>query len=183
MIIATQNPYDFEGTYLPENQLIVLHADRAGVPVGGGGDQRAVATPGGARCSNSPSPECSGRASAAGPSDHVKMDRTLTEYIVAFAASTRKRSELQVGLSPRVRWKLARPRATAVMSAGLRDPGGHHGERWRCAPCADTRYTPVHAAAIDHSEDADDRFPPLAAGDSDERAGVGRSRFEFRPHH
>lgn len=167
MIIATQNPYDFEGTYpLPENQL-----DRFFMRIGLGYpsaeeeinvlSQRPAEH---ALQQLAPALSVQDVRALQDRVDHVKMDRTLTEYIVAFAASTRKRSELQVGLSPRGSLALAQAaRATAVMSG--RDyvipEDITENVLAVCAHRVQTRgYTPVHAAAIDHSEDADDRFPP-----------------------
>jgi len=119
MIIATQNPFDFEGTYpLPENQL-----DRFFMRISLG----------------YPTPEVETRVLALRPADHalhalkpalhaidvlalqrqvddVRMDPTLVEYIIALANATRSRDDLHVGLSPRGALALAQAaRATAVL--------------------------------------------------------------------
>jgi MoxR-like ATPase len=121
MVIATQNPYEFEGTYLlPENQLDrFLMRTRLGYP----------------------SPEEEARVLDLRPAlyalpelapvlhredvitlqkqvDAAKVDKSLLDYIVAIAAATRAHDQLQVGLSPRGSLALAQAaRATAVMNA------------------------------------------------------------------
>lgn len=119
MIVATQNPFDFEGTYpLPENQL-----DRFFMRISLG----------------YPTPAVEGRVLALRPGDHalhalrpvlhasdvlelqqqvdrVRMDQSLIDYIIALANATRQREDLQVGLSPRGALALAQSaRATAVL--------------------------------------------------------------------
>jgi MoxR-like ATPase len=120
MVIATQNPFEFEGTYLlPENQLdrFLLH-----IALG------------------YPKPEDEARVIEMRPSekmlhemkpvlgpadvlalqaqvDSVKLERSLVEYIIAIASATRKSEQLQVGLSPRGTLALAHAaRATALMA-------------------------------------------------------------------
>jgi len=118
MLVATQNPFEFEGTYpLPENQL----------------DRFLMRTPLGY-----PSPEDEARVLELRPATHVlddlrpvigrdelialqrrvddaRVDRSLLDYIVSFAAATRTHDALQVGLSPRGSLSLAQAaRATAV---------------------------------------------------------------------
>jgi MoxR-like ATPase len=120
MLIATQNPFDFEGTYaLPENQL-----DRFFMRLNLG----------------YPRPEEEARVLALRPADHallelkpvlhaqdvlalqervdkVRLDQSLVEYIVALANATRRRDDLHVGLSPRGALALAQSaRATAVLN-------------------------------------------------------------------
>jgi MoxR-like ATPase len=120
IVVATQNPYEFEGTYfLPENQLDrflmrmslgypspddesrILHRQPARTalrdlrPVMGGPQlvefQAAV--------------------------DAVRMDQSLVDYVIALAAATRSHEELQVGISPRGSLALAQAaRATALLA-------------------------------------------------------------------
>ncbi len=167
MIVATQNPYDFEGTYpLPENQL-----DRFFMRIGLGyptAEQEIDVL------SERPAEHALQQLAPALTSaevrslqdrvDHVRMERSLTEYIVAFAGSTRRRAELQVGLSPRGSLAMAQAaRATAVMND--RDyviPEDITDNMLAvCAHRVQTRgYTPVHAAAFDRGDQEDDRYPP-----------------------
>ena len=118
MLVATQNPFEFEGTYpLPENQL----------------DRFLMRTPLGY-----PSPDDEARVLELRPATHVlddlrpvigpeqlidlqrrvdgvRVDRSLVEYIVAFATATREHDAIRVGLSPRGSLALAHAaRATAV---------------------------------------------------------------------
>jgi MoxR-like ATPase len=120
MVVATQNPYEFEGTYvLPENQLDrFLMRTRLGYP----------------------RPEDEARVLDLRPASHalpalepvlhkddvvalqeqadaVRLDRSLMDYIITLASATRAHDELQVGLSPRGSLALAQAaRATAVMA-------------------------------------------------------------------
>jgi MoxR-like ATPase len=120
MVIATQNPYEFEGSYLlPENQL-----DRFLMRIGVG----------------YPSPEEEARVLELRPAttvlhdlkavmnrsevetlqkavDAVRMDRSLVQYIVSLANATRRHEAVQVGLSPRGSLALAQAaRATALIA-------------------------------------------------------------------
>ncbi|MDX2115943.1 MAG: AAA family ATPase [Planctomycetota bacterium] len=121
MVIATQNPYEFEGTYLlPENQL-----DRFLMQIHLG----------------YPRPEDEARVIEIRPSeallhelrpvltprdvmevqrrvDEVRLDRTLVEYIIALATATRRHEQLQVGLSPRGTLALAHAARAAALMAG-----------------------------------------------------------------
>jgi MoxR-like ATPase len=120
VVVATQNPYEFEGTYfLPENQL-----DRFLMRVTLG----------------YPAPDDEGRIIAQQPArttlqelqpvmssddvlqlqaqvDAVKMDGGLVDYVIALAGATREHDDLQVGVSPRGSLALAQAaRATAVLA-------------------------------------------------------------------
>ncbi len=120
MLVATQNPFDFEGTYaLPENQL-----DRFFMRLNLG----------------YPRPEDEARVLALRPADHalltlkpvlhaadvialqervdaVRLDQSLVDYIVQLANATRRRDDLHVGISPRGALALAQAaRATAVLN-------------------------------------------------------------------
>lgn len=120
MVVATQNPFEFEGTYpLPENQL-----DRFLMRISVG----------------YPSPADEARVLQQRPAtetlpalqpvlhkddvrrlqhevDQVKVDEALVQYIIAFANATRTFDELEVGLSPRGSLALAQAsRATAYYS-------------------------------------------------------------------
>ncbi|MGD9688132.1 MAG: AAA family ATPase [Phycisphaerales bacterium] len=119
MLIATQNPSDFEGTYLlPENQLDrFLMRITLGYP--SPADEARVLE---LRPSNSPlhtlAPVMHGDDVLAlqARTDAVRLDRSLVEYIIAFARATREHEAFQLGLSPRGALALAQAsRATAVL--------------------------------------------------------------------
>jgi MoxR-like ATPase len=120
MVIATQNPYEFEGTYLlPENQLDrFLMRTRIGYP--GPEDEARVLD---LRPAMHALPQLEPVLHKADvlalqkQVDEVNMERSLLDYIVALATATRKHEELQVGISPRGSLALAQAaRATAVMN-------------------------------------------------------------------
>ena len=120
MVVATQNPYEFEGTYLlPENQLdrFLMHIE-VGYPSAEDearvlelrpadtvlGELQAVLSP----------ENIVGLQTLV---DNVRLDRTLIDYIVALANATRGHDDLQVGLSPRGTLALAHAaRATALLN-------------------------------------------------------------------
>lgn len=120
MLVATQNPTTFEGTFtLPENQLDrFLMRITLGYP--SAEDEARVLTL---------RPSASG-LSAITPvltakqvielqaaTDAVRLDETLIDYIIAIAAATRSHEALTLGLSPRGGLSLAQAaRATALLS-------------------------------------------------------------------
>lgn len=120
MVIATQNPYEFEGTYLlPENQLdrflMQIHlgypsaADEARVIESRPSESTLHAL--GAVLTRAEVLHLQSQA------DEVKLDRALVDYIIAIAAATRRHEELQVGLSPRATLALSHAaRATALLA-------------------------------------------------------------------
>ncbi len=104
MVVATQNPFEFEGTYpLPENQLDrFLMRIRLGYPAAA--DEARVLEE---RPSNRP-------LHALAPvlhrkevlemqdgAENVKIDRSLIDYVVALANASRRHTALLHGLSPR----------------------------------------------------------------------------------
>ncbi len=120
MVVATQNPYDFEGTYpLPENQLDrFLMRIRLGYPTP---EQEARILTIRPAMNQLPSLEpvvSKAEVLALQDSvDRVRMDESLLQYIIALAGATRRDPELQVGLSPRGALALAQAaRATAVLA-------------------------------------------------------------------
>ena len=120
IVVATQNPYEFEGTYfLPENQLDrflmrmslgypspddesrILHRQPARTTLR---DLRPVMT----------GPEVVELQAAV---DAVRMEQSLVDYVIALASATRTHEELQVGISPRGSLALAQSaRATALLA-------------------------------------------------------------------
>ena len=121
MVVATQNPYEFEGTYpLPENQLDrFLMRTSLGYP--SPADEARVLD---LRPANHRLPQLEAVlhrddvVELQRRVDDVKVDRSLLEYVIAFAGATRRHEELQVGLSPRGALALTQAaRATAALAA------------------------------------------------------------------
>jgi len=117
MVIATQNPFDFEGTYLlPENQLDrFLMRISLGYPTP---EQEAAILdlrPAGEPMHTLAPVLRKGEVLMLQQAvDAVRLDRSLLDYIVAFAGATREHPGVQVGLSPRGSLALAQAaRATA----------------------------------------------------------------------
>lgn len=121
MVIATQNPYEFEGTYLlPENQLDrFLMQTNLGYPTPDD-EARVIELRPAEAPLHSLQPVLTPQdvLSLQQRVDAVRLDRSLVDYIVALAGATRKHDQLQVGLSPRGTLALAHAaRATALMLA------------------------------------------------------------------
>lgn len=119
MVVATQNPYVFEGTYLlPESQLDrFLMRTSIGYPDADDEarvlDQRPSTK---ALHELKPVMDADRVVQLQQRVDRVKMDRSLLDYIVELAARTRTHDQIQLGLSPRGTLALAQAaRATAVM--------------------------------------------------------------------
>ena len=119
MVVATQNPYEFEGTYfLPENQL-----DRFMMRIGLGypapDDEARILQKQPARTTLTTLEPVMSDVQVRELQDHVDRvdtDRSLVEYVIALAAATRENDDLQVGVSPRGALALAQAaRATAVL--------------------------------------------------------------------
>lgn len=117
MVIATQNPFDFEGTYLlPENQLDrFLMRISLGYPTP---EQEAsildLRPAGEAMHALAPVLHKAEVLAMQQAVDGVRLDRSLLDYIVSFANATREHPGVQVGLSPRGSLALAQAaRATA----------------------------------------------------------------------
>lgn len=119
MVIATQNPYEYEGTYLlPENQLDrFLMRISLGYPSPAMEAEVLNLRPSGERLHElKPAIHRQDVIALQHAVDEVKVDKALLDYIVAFANATRKHASLQVGLSPRGALALAQAsRATAVV--------------------------------------------------------------------
>jgi MoxR-like ATPase len=104
MVVATQNPFEFEGTYyLPENQLdrfllriAVGYPDRAA-------EHRILTTQPGRASLNELMPVMTG-AEVVTLQDHVptvKLDAAIVDYILDLVESTRHNEQLHLGVSPR----------------------------------------------------------------------------------
>jgi MoxR-like ATPase len=119
MVVATQNPIEFEGTFaLPENQLDrFLMRITLGYP-----DAEHEADMLDLRPASSTLPDL---ASVLGRDevlelqravDDVRLDASIRDYIVAIAEATRSSAEIRVGVSPRGTLALAQAaRAQAVI--------------------------------------------------------------------
>ena len=120
MVVATQNPYEFEGTYfLPENQL-----DRFLVRINLGypapPDEARVIEQQPARrelrtLKAVMSPESVSMLQDA--VDAVQLEQSLIDYIIALASATRTHDDVQIGVSPRGSLALAQAaKATALLA-------------------------------------------------------------------
>ncbi|MFO0893610.1 MAG: AAA family ATPase [Phycisphaerales bacterium] len=104
MVVATQNPYEFEGTYfLPENQLDrFLMRISLGYP-SPDDEARILYTQPGRTVLRHLESVTSGAEVLRLQQlvDAVKLEQGLGDYIIALAAATRRNEELQIGISPR----------------------------------------------------------------------------------
>lgn len=120
MVVATQNPYEFEGTYfLPENQLDrFLMRINLGYPAPN--DEARILHRQPALTSLKelkPVIDRAGVLALQTQVDAVRMDDSLVEYVIAIARATRESDELQVGVSPRGALALSQAaRATALLA-------------------------------------------------------------------
>ncbi len=119
MVVATQNPYEFEGTYfLPENQLDrFLMRINLGYPAPD--DESRIINNQPARnalVSLKPVMTSEEVLALQDRVDKVSMDQALVDYVIALAAAMRDNEDLQIGLSPRGGLALAQAaKATAVI--------------------------------------------------------------------
>ena len=104
MVVATQNPFEFEGTYhLPENQLdrfllkvVVGYPERAS-------EQRILTTQPGRNALDQLRPVMRGDEVIAlqDATPNVKLDPAIVDYILDLVESTRTDDDLHLGVSPR----------------------------------------------------------------------------------
>jgi MoxR-like ATPase len=119
MVVATQNPYEFEGTYfLPENQLDrFLMRISLGYPAPD--DEARIIEQQPARTALTALEPTMTEADVLELQervDNVRVDQALVEYVIALASATRSHDDLQVGVSPRGALALSQAaRATAVL--------------------------------------------------------------------
>lgn len=133
MVIATQNPAEFEGAYpLPESQLdrflMRIHLgypspeEEARILEDRPGSLPHAEEPGSAGAhaglrNLAPALSRDEVLALQAQVDACRLDRSLIDYIVAIATATRTHAELQIGLSPRGALALGQAaRATAVMA-------------------------------------------------------------------
>jgi MoxR-like ATPase len=119
MVLATQNPYEFEGTYfLPENQLdrFMLRA-RIGYPSKEAEREILRIQPARTRLAQlRPVMSAAELMAMQETVLAVKMDDAIVDYILAIAEATRRNEDLTVGLSPRGSLALMQAaRAAAVL--------------------------------------------------------------------
>lgn len=104
MLVATQNPFEFEGTYyLPENQL-----DRFLVKIGLGypersSEHRILTTRPGRGTLDELKPVLSGSevVEIQDMVPRVRLDTAIVDYILDLVEATRRADELHLGVSPR----------------------------------------------------------------------------------
>jgi MoxR-like ATPase len=121
MVVATQNPFDFEGTYpLPENQLDrFLMRLSLGYP--SPDDEAAILD---LRPSDQTlhelQPVMHGDevVSLQAAVDAVRLDRSLIDYIVALARATREHEDVRLGVSTRGCLALAHAARATALSGG-----------------------------------------------------------------
>jgi MoxR-like ATPase len=119
MLVATQNPSDFEGTFLlPENQLDrFLMRVTLGYPSAADEVRILEKRPSnGVLHALKPAITRDQVVALQAQTDAVKFEKSLRDYVVALAAATRTHPDLQLGLSPRAALALAQAaRATAIL--------------------------------------------------------------------
>jgi len=104
MVVATQNPFEFEGTYhLPENQL-----DRFLLRISVGyperqSEYRILTTQPGRTALNELGPVANAReiVEIQDQLPSVRLDAAVVDYILDLADATRRHDELHLGVSPR----------------------------------------------------------------------------------
>jgi MoxR-like ATPase len=119
MVVATQNPAEFEGTYfLPESQLDrFLMRIHLGYP-SSDDEARIITQQPSLTALRDIKPVMSKQdvLELQARVNQVKVDEALVEYIIRIAAATRENEQLQVGISPRGSLALAQTaRATALL--------------------------------------------------------------------
>ena len=119
LVIATQNPYEFEGTYtLPENQLDrFLMRFGLGYPAPGDEARIVQHQPSRTTLRNlQPVIDTDTIVELQAQVDAVKIDSALVDYVLQLAMATREHDDLLIGISPRGSIALAQAaRATAVL--------------------------------------------------------------------
>ena len=119
MVTATQNPYEFEGTYfLPENQLDrFLMRINLGYPAPDDESRLIQKQPARTTLTKlQPVMTSQQVIDLQERTDQVRLDRALVDYIIALAGATRENDDLQIGVSPRGALAIAQAaRATAVL--------------------------------------------------------------------
>lgn len=119
LVIATQNPYEFEGTYvLPENQLDrFLMRFGLGYPAPSDEAQIVLNQPARSQLKTLDTViEASEVVQLQEQVDAVRIDTSLVDYILKLVTATREHDDLLIGISPRGSIALSQAaRATAVL--------------------------------------------------------------------
>ena len=120
MVIATQNPYEFEGTYfLPENQLDrFLMRVNLGYPAPSD-EARILLQQPSRKVLQDLQPVLNGDDIVVlqNEVDAVRMTESLVQYVIELVSATRVSEDLQVGVSPRGALALSQAaRATALLA-------------------------------------------------------------------
>jgi MoxR-like ATPase len=119
MVLATQNPREYEGTYpLPESQLDrFLLRIRIGYP--GAPDEKAILR-GAAVAPESLTPALTDAEVLAlqGEVERVRADESVLDYLMAVVTATRKSPLLALGVSPRGSLALLRAAQAAALADG-----------------------------------------------------------------
>ncbi len=121
MMVATQNPFEFEGTYyLPENQL-----DRFVVKIGLGYPDRAAeyriltTRPGRATLENlQPVMTAAEVVAIQDQVPDVRLDTAVVDYVLDLVEATRQHEDLHLGVSPRGSLALTQASQAAAVLAG-----------------------------------------------------------------
>jgi MoxR-like ATPase len=121
MVVATQNPFEFEGTYyLPENQL-----DRFLLRISLGypertAEHRILTTKPGRTSLETLAPVMSGQdiVELQDQAQGVKMDAAIVDYILDLAEATRHDDQLHLGVSPRGALALTQAAQAGALVAG-----------------------------------------------------------------
>jgi MoxR-like ATPase len=121
MVVATQNPFEFEGTYyLPENQLdrfllriAVGYPDRSA-------EQRILAQQPGRNALDALKPVMTGQEIVQMQDEvpKVKLDAAIVDYILDLVDATRHDEQLHLGISPRGSLALTQASQASALLAG-----------------------------------------------------------------
>lgn len=121
ILVATQNPFEFEGTYyLPENQLDrFLLRIKVGYP-DRGNEHRILLTQPGRHAIDALRPVMNAKdvVELQDRVPSVRMDNSIVDYILDIAQATRSHEQLHLGLSPRGALALTQACQAAAVLAG-----------------------------------------------------------------
>ena len=121
MVLATQNPYEFEGTYfLPENQLDrFMVRVRIGYPDKETEREILQTRPARTRLADlKPAMTAEQLVAIQDQTPGVRVDEAIMDYVLAIAEATRRSDDLTVGLSPRGSLAMVQAAQGAAVLAG-----------------------------------------------------------------